>query len=187
MAGRLIAGLGVVSAALLLAACGGGSTTLTVGSGTTRVSSGGKTSTSITSMQGPSGSVSESFGNGGVSLPSGFPGSVPLPAHGTLVLATRANAPAGGTTSSGAGGSTGATYDLIYSYPTPSAARAALRSYDGALASAGYSETLSSSSAGSVLQAWTSSAWRLSVVYAPTGSSQRTEIDVTVAPPTSAG
>ncbi len=186
MAGKLVMGLVGLAAASSLAACGGGSTTIRTGSGTITVHPGGNATYQLKSS-GPPGTITESVGSNGVSLPTGFPSSLPLPPNGKLILANTANAPAGSSsgttrassTASGSARSAGVSYDLIYKYPTASAASSALSAYDHTLSSEGYSEQSSASSSGTVIQSWTSSAWNISITVGPTGSSPASEFDVT--------
>jgi hypothetical protein len=181
MAGRLTIGLIGLATASSLAACGGGSTTVRTGSGTITVHPGGKATYQFSSS-GSQGAITESVGSNGVSLPTGFPSGLPLPQNGKLVMATKENAPAGSLTGTGQASSTGTSYDLIYKYPTASAGNSGLSSYDHTLSSDGYSEQFSSAGSSTVLQSWTSGAWKISITLGPTGNSPASELALTFTP-----
>lgn len=165
--GLLVLGTGLVSA-VSLAACGGGSTTVSTKSGSVTLHHHG--SSIQYSAPGVSGSVS---GGTNVSLPSNFPSAVPRPARGTLVLANAVTAQA----------ASGPSFELIYRYPSANASSAALASYDSALRSAGYVENSSISGSGTVIQGWKSANWGLVITVGPTGSSPASEMMVQVGAP----
>jgi hypothetical protein len=83
-------------------------------------------------------------------------------------------------TSSPRGGAVRGGYNLIYRYPTASAAGTALKAYDAVLGSSGYSEEMSTSTANTVLQSWASSSWKLAVTVGPTGNSPASELSLIV-------
>jgi len=179
-----VLGLSGLLAGGLLAACGGGTTTIHTSSGTIAVHSHGSHSTYSFQSSGAGGSVSESVAGSGTSvqLPSGFPSSVPLPHTGRLVLAVNQSSPSGS-----AGSSTGRSFELIYKYPTQSAGSAALTAYAAELTSAGFQRQGSFSGSGTENQGWTSSTWKVLIMLGPTGSSGAAELLITVSPATTTG
>jgi hypothetical protein len=155
-----------LAVAVSLAACGGGSTTISTRGGKITVNRNGNSVQFST--PGASGSVAA--GGQSVAVPNGFPSAVPRPAGGRLAYAVTTQ------------GSTGGNFDLIYRYSSASTASTALSSYDAALRSAGFTELGSSSEAHTVLQGWRSAAWSLSITVGPTGSTPASELSITVSP-----
>jgi hypothetical protein len=158
-------GAGMVAAAAL-AACGssGGGTTISTKGGTITVHRNG--SSAQFSTPGVSGSVAG--GGGAVAVPSGFPSSVPRPSGARLLYAETAQ------------GSSGPSFDLIYSYASAGAASSGLAEYDAKLRDAGFTEQGSVAGTHTTLQGWRSATWAISIEVGPTGSTAASELGVTV-------
>jgi hypothetical protein len=155
-------GAGVV-AAVALAACGSGGTTISTKGGTITVHHNGNAQFSA-----PGVSESGAGGGGAVAVPSGFPSSVPRPRGGRLQLAETGPGPSG------------PSFNLIYRYATAGAASSALAGYDAALRGAGFTEQSSVTGSHTTLQGWQSATWAISIEVGPTGSTAASEMSVTV-------
>jgi hypothetical protein len=151
-------------AAVALAACGSGATTISTKGGTITVHR--HDSSAQFSTPGVSGSVAG--GGGAVAVPSGFPASVPRPSGARLLFAETVQ------------GSTGPSFNLIYRYATAGAASSGLAAYDAKLRGAGFTEQSSVAGSHTTLQGWKSATFAISIDVGPTGSTAASEMDVTV-------